>query len=500
MAQSVPLPAFAQVFNPGAIFNASFLKSKKTFNFKFNFPQTIKHRLPNQTITSWAYSLKKNNANGEFLLSVLSDRKYMMSNNVYTAESCKEDYKGRLKCEISVLTGVLPHVKLDYNSQDRIINFLVTQLKHPYNIKAQDSTLYYRYSLVAAALVSNDRAGRQMLDELLNIVSNQSEIPSHQVWSARALSEVAYLSPAERITLIRTLERTVLNLSNRLKNEYVENSYLGFKVTNQFTAVKCFMYTLSFFAKKKGDGILKSMITTGTFVKRSAYLQNLLPGVDFKGNFLQTPSGCRHNVAFNLIVALFNAYAGEGRYEEMNDFIINYAQLNWKRNDFQNYLLFAMYGMELAAAYNENESIEGWQEQYDNFAYAIGKAIWKADPVTTVCVTAQGGAEVCAEWVALTELLKTVGAGVKAGTSFVFKFLPAKQLFRISLITAGRRTLWRSAGKWIVGEVPAHAQRQIKVVVVSCLGLAITGDSPTRPMRGTNITMPRQEVLKKIMH
>ncbi len=496
------LPAFAQIYDSKIVFNGAALK--KDNNFKFNFPVIPAKRPAKLTITSWAYSVDKKNVRAYELLQILADQKYMSSDDVYTPASCAPAYNGPLKCELAFLTSLLPEAELNAQDVNLLVTFLSEKLKHPYSETEPQHSLYYRYSVIAASLVANISAGRPMLEALLNNVRDPYGNPSAQVWSARALSEVVYLTPYQQRFIARELENIIFNFGERLKYAEVENNLLGFKVTNQHTAVKSFMYTVSFFAKKKDDGFLKSMITTANFVERSAYLQNPLPGVAKDGGFMTTPDGHRHNISFNLITALFNTYALSGDYRKMNDFIIKYAKVNSAGSDFQNYFLFTIYGLELASAYNENLSLEGWQEQYENFAYAIGKAVWKIYPACAVCVTVQGGAEVCTEWALVMEAFKVLGVAAKGTGKIIVRLLPVKQALRASVLIAARRTLWRGAGKYIAGQVPYRARRQIKFILASAFGLGALQSDTSKPIvqakeKSESLLMPKNEVLKRIM-
>lgn len=499
-AQSA-LPALAQIYDSKIVFNSQAVKKNNILNF--NLPLIPSKRPQKLTITSWAYSINTKDSKTYELLQILSDQKYMASDDVYTAESCAAGYNGKLKCELSFLTSLVPEAEFTAQDTDNLVRFLSEKLKHTYAERDPQYSLYYRYSIVAASLVANNRAGRQMLSALMDNVRDVYGTPAQQVWSARALAEVVHLTPYQQRFMTRELEAIIFKLGERLKYSEVENNILGFKVTNQYTAVKSFMYTISFFAKKKDDGFLKSMITTANFVERSAYLQNPMPGVAKDGGFLPTPDGHRHNIAFNLITALFNTYALSGDYGKMNTFIIKYAKVDAARKDFQNYFLFAIYGLELASAYNENLSLEGWQEQYQNFTSAIGKAIWKIYPASAVCVTVQGGAEVCTEWALVMEAFKAVGVAAKGTGKIIIRLLPVKQALRASVLIAARRTMWRGAGKYIAGQVPIRARRQIKVIMASAFGLSLTGDKgPRHQPQGkpsVSLAMPKEEVFKRIL-
>lgn len=492
---------FAQSFDPSKIFDGAFVKNKQSF--KLNLPEVISPRAKNLTITSWAQAMNIRNSRTQDLLSIISDEKYMMSDNVYTQKSCAADYNGPLKCEFAYLTSILPQANFTLEESSKLVLFLSDKLKHPYALHDPKEKLYSLYSLIAASLAANNFASRDMLETLLNNVNGYYSKPAEQIWSARALSYIAYVPQVQQRRLIKGLEDTIYRLSSRMKYELVENHPFGLKVDNQYTAVKVFMYTISFFAKKADDGFLKSMVTTGTFVKRSAYLQNPLPGLDKKGNFMQTEEGQRHNLAFNLVSALFNAYAVTDNYQKMNSFIIQYARLNARQSDFANYFLFAIWGLELANAYNDNKSLEGWQQQYANFTYAISKAIWKAYPSVSVCVTVQGGAEVCAEWVAFVEATKLLGVLAKGAGKVFITMLPVKQALRMSFVIAERKALWRCAGKFVAAQVPARARGPIKALLVSGgFGLALKGDSSAqygKTSAPVNIVMPREEITKKIV-
>ncbi len=494
------LPVAAQIYDSKIVFNIKSLQK----DIKLNLPQIPAKRPAKLTISSWAYSISKENSKAYELLQILSDQKYMASENVYTPESCAADYKGPLKCELSFLTSLLPEIYLSRQDTDLLVNFLAEKLKHPYNKAESEYNLYYSYSIIAASLVANAGAGRDMLSALVDNVKDVYGKSSAQVWSARALAEIVYLSPYQQRFLTRELESIIFNFGEKLKYSEVENNLLGFKISNQDTAIKSFMYTISFFAKKQEDTFLKSMITTGNFVERSAYLQNPLPGVDGDGDFLSTPDGYRHNTSFNLITALFNTYAFGGDYRRMNDFIIKYAKLNPNGTDFQNYFLFAIYGLELASAYNENLSLEGWGEQYQNFTYAIGKAIWKVSPATSVCVTVQGGAEVCTEWIAVMKVFQCLGIAAKGTGKVIIRLLPVKQSLRASILIAARRTLWRGAGKYIAGQVPYRTRKAVKVILISAFGAAaFKGDTAKHAYdlkeKPENVLLPREEVYRRIV-
>lgn len=494
------LPVFAQIYDSNIVFNIKSLQK----DFKLNLPQVPARRPAKLTITSWAYSINKNNSKVYDLLQILSDQKYMASDNVYTQQSCAANYDGPLKCELSYLTAILPEAYFSQEETNLLVAFLSDKLKHRYSETEPQYSLYYRYSLIAASLVANINTGRDMLSALLNKVREPYGNPAEQVWSARALAEVVYLTPYQQRFITGELENIIFNLGERLKYSEVENNLLGFKVSNQHTAVKSFMYTVSFFAKKKDDSFLKSMITTGNFVERSAYLQNPLPGVAGDGGFLDTPDGNRHNISFNLITALFNTYALRGEYQRMNDFIIKYAKLNSSGTDFQNYFLFAIYGLELASAYNETLSLEGWDEQYQNFAYAIGKAVWKLEPAVSVCVTVQGGAEVCTEWILVMKAFQVLGLAAKGSGKIIVRLLPVKQSLRASLLIAARRSFWRGAGKYVAGQVPYSARRKIKAILLSAFGVAIFKGDTYKPSAAEkekmqNMLMSEGEVYKKII-
>ena len=495
------LPAFAQIYDSKIVFNSAALKKENKFNF--NLPVIAAKRPAKLTITSWAYAVNQKDSKAYELLQILSDQKYIASDNVYTEKSCAQDYNGPLKCELSFLTSILPEVQFNAEDSRMLVSFLADKLKQPYSDTEPQHSLYYRYSIIAASLVANVSAGRDMLSSLINNVRDPYGNPAAQVWSARALAEVVYLTPYQQRFMSAELERIIYSYGERLKYAEVENNILGFKVSNQYTAVKSFMYTVSFFAKNKDDSFFKSMITTGNFVERSAYLQNPLPGVAKDGGFMATPDGHRHNISFNLITALFNTYAISGDYRKMNSFIIRYAKVNGEGKDFQNYFLFAIYGLELASAYNENLSLEGWDEQYHNFAYAIGKAVWQTHPATSVCVTVQGGAEVCTEWLLVMKAFKVLGVAAKGTGKIIVRLLPVKQALRASVLIAARRTLWRGAGKYIAGQVPYRARRQIKFILASSFGLVALKSDVRSPYekreKPANIVMPSKEVLKAIM-
>ncbi len=453
------------------------------------------------TITSWAEQVQTGNINIPTLIAILEDTHYVNSDNVYTEESCLSDYEGPLECELGLLTTILPHLTYTSAEGQMLTGFFLRKLTHPYNRRDKNYSLYYRYSLIASSIIPSNTAGRDILDGLIRVVKGEfGSKPETHVWSARTLANVPYFSPAQQRKVIKELSSIIQNYSYTLKDTYDDKNALGYFTKNEHIAQKVFAAKVNFFAKNAEHSIMRSMLTSAVFVEegRAFYLQNDLPGMDGK-NFASTDNGNRHNISFNLIKTLFKAYVLSGHPEEMNNFIIKYGRLNTSKTGFDNYLLFAMYGMDEAFSYNDSKHIDGWLDQYNIFLSQIASNIWATAPAAIVLTTIQGGAEVSAEWIGITKLFKYggkfFGAVGKAGMGAFLRFMP-KQYFTTGAVLA----LGKAASKKLIMTAPKKALNKAVRILMLASPLALTGDenNSITQTEARNITMNKEEV-KKLM-
>ncbi|ACC97878.1 hypothetical protein Emin_0319 [Elusimicrobium minutum Pei191] len=383
--------------------------------------------LKENKIISWAQNITEENGRGIVLLSLLKDKELLSRPEVYEKDSCSEGYEGETPCYFGLILESLPYVYFNYFEAETLTDFIIKQLKTPYDRDDKYYKVYYLYTLVAASLVSNNSTSSLMLERLLEGV--KTGYPVTQVWVAKALSEIVYLKPFQQRKVMQELETLLQRYSDSLKFAYYEKSTIpGLKIPNQTMAIKNFMYSVCFFAAKEDDSIFKLLITTGSFVDRAAYLQNPLPGMDWdmldKGaKFSKSQSGYKHEIAFNLIETLFSTYAMAERYDKMTNFIIKYATYK-EGYGFLNYFLFAMLGLEFANAYNDILNIEGWTVQHKTFLAVLNEKVVELDPLVSDMVRNQMAAEVIAEWATFARVFKVVGKGLGLAGKTAVKYMP----------------------------------------------------------------------------
>ncbi|MGB2578637.1 hypothetical protein AAIR98_000556 [Elusimicrobium simillimum] len=443
-------------------------------------------RNPKLTLTTWAENTTEYETDVEALITILADKKYLMSDNVYTDGSCVSGYEGPLACEIGVLNGILPYIKFDSSDAALIVDFIALQLKHAYSANDKEWEAYNRYAIISAYLLANDRTSKIMLDRLLDTICGAGNT-INKVWAARALAEVVYLRPHMQEIAIKELEALLQRYSDYLKYKDVEKHHMNLKITNQAMAKKVFMYVVSFFAQKHDDGMIKGMLTDRLVVDESHLFQNPLPGRDIHGNFHASDLGYRHNIAHHAIAALFKIYAMGQKYDAMNNFVIKYSKLRADKKDFQHYVLFAMEGLDMSFAIKDGLDIDGWTDQYNSFMAAMGTALWDMHPVIKSVVNTQGALESAAQFVAVILLFDGAVAGAKYVGGAVIRFALSANAIKFGKTFLGKATSAKVRGK------------VSKILATSFVGATLISDTPQpKKTKIKEVKLSKETILKRM--
>lgn len=302
---------------------------------------------------------------------------------------------------------------------ERTVGFLIKELSVLYQPEAAHFNQTQRYSMLAGTLCYNTMAGRGQLSRLLSALTNlNAGNPAQKIWFSEALANIPSVLPGQERIYIQFLERSIESL------DYLAGLPAGLSpaeepVTNQRVSEEMVAYMDSFFAHKESDSVWKTFISTGAFSPHEFYFQRPVPGKGWLGGFVDTPSGQRHQLADNLIIALMSHYGMHKDWQAVERFIHKYSSVN-SQGQFKHYLLFGINGLKAARHLLDTESLAGWDAQYQGYVHQIAAQIYQHNPGLREGTWTQGAAEVACEWImmgkAITCVFKGVATvGVKAG-------------------------------------------------------------------------------------
>ncbi|MGB2578640.1 hypothetical protein AAIR98_000559 [Elusimicrobium simillimum] len=383
---SASAPAVAQKNNaqrPRAVPNLETIKKmangkadKEENSLNKLFAGAQQKRKDTETLSRWARKANNTNTYAHELAAILEDAGYIASEDVYDenfeAQSIVfEDEDGvhliTVETEMGIFIPKAQEIKFSAADAQMLVAVVAEKLKTD---SLKNDSLSIRYAFIAAAFLHNRTTGRAMFDAAVNIL--KSNIPvGCKTGALKTLTTLETLTAHQKRTLAKEIPVILNTLGHELKKLPNDNYNKPIPINNQVVAAKIGNNMVSQFKQRLAT-------LSGYLLGRKL---TLWPGEDGQGVFYNTEMGVSHKLAFVLTKMLFAIYKSDNNKAAMFAFMHKYLKLSYTGKQFDNYLLFSLYGFQAFLGVIENEAeLVLYEKEALEYLHALETTLDKVAP------------------------------------------------------------------------------------------------------------------------